>query len=178
MPVSEMSNIAPIMQEVVRLRPKVVVDLGVGGGKYGVLCREALDWVHGRCAPETWQAMIVGMEGFESYRNPAWSCYTNVEIVDFVAVYEKIQNCDLVMMIDSLEHLDMPTAKTVLETLVKNNKHVIISVPIGECPQGEVFGNTYEKHRSTWSGPRDFLKYNFRVLHEGVCCVVSIKGEA
>lgn len=177
MPVSDMYSVGPIMAEVARLNPKVVVDLGIGGGKYGVLCREVLDWVHGRCKKSDWQAIICGVEGFEEYRNPVWDAYTNVEINDILAVYESIQNCDLVMMIDSLEHLDKVTAGIVLATLVKNNKRVIISVPVGECPQGGVFGNEFERHRSTWSGPRDFDGYNFHVLHQGVCCVVSIQGE-
>ncbi len=171
-----MSNVGPILNEVARLNPQVIIDLGIGGGKYGVLCREVLDWVHGRCAKKDWQALICGFEGFESYRNPAWDCYTNVEIGNILDVYETIKNCDLVMMIDSLEHLDKPTASIVLESLVRNNKQVIISVPIGHCPQEGVFGNELERHRSTWTGPSDFNNYTFRTLYQGVCCVVSIQG--
>jgi hypothetical protein len=176
MPVSDVSNIAPILNEVVRINPEGLIELGVGFGKYGALCREVLDAVHGRCRPDQWEHRIFGLEGFMKYNNPVWGAYDQVFQGDFAQCADGIKGWPLVMMIDSLEHLEKAEAQTLLHQLVENNERVIISVPVGNCPQDGVFGNDYEKHRSTWSGPGEFSAYNYRVLHQGVCCVVSIKG--
>lgn len=176
MPVSEISNIPPILSEVVRLQPKTILDLGIGGGKFGTLCREVLDWVHGRVKPRTWKTQIFGVEGFEDYRNPAWGVYDDVWIEDFSKKAEYYRDIDCVLILDSLEHLEKAEAEVFLHQIVSQNKRVIVSVPLGHCPQGEVFNNTYEKHRSTWYGEQDFSQYNYRVLHRGVCLVLSIQG--
>jgi hypothetical protein len=177
MPVSDVDNLAPILHEVVRLNPSGILDLGIGFGKMGVLCREVLDAVHGRCQVNDWRTIICGVEGFESYENPAWGAYTKVTIADFRTMYEKVVGWPLVMLIDSLEHLERPEADVILRYLVVHNKQVIVSVPVGECPQEAVFGNEFERHRATYQGPKDFESYTCKVLHNGVCCVVSIKGE-
>lgn len=177
MPVSDIGSLPGIMQEVALLNPAGIIELGVGFGKIGVLCREVLEAVHGRCHEDTWQSKVIGIEGFESYRNPCWNVYTDVLIKDFRKDYEEIKGWDLVMMIDSLEHCEKAEAKVILATLVKNNRHIIVSVPIGNCPQGAEFGNDFECHRSIWNGPEEFDTYQSKVLHNGVCCSVSIRGE-
>lgn len=177
MPVSDIWSVPPIIAAVQRLQPKGILDLGIGFGKYGVLCREVLDAVHGRCNPESWEVDICGVEGFEAYANPSWGAYNAVAIEDFARHYQQITGWPLVLMVDSLEHVQEDLGKEILRFLVKHNKNVIVSVPMGLCPQGDVFGNSFEKHRTTFSGPQDFAEYNHEVLYMGVCCVVLIKGE-
>lgn len=175
MPVSEVTNISPILHEVGRRNPAGIMELGIGGGKYGVLCREVLDWVHGRVQPSTWEHRIVGIEGFPEYNNPAWGCYNEVYINDFRKTYHGVSGWPMVLMIDSLEHVEKDEAQALLAFLVAHNRHVIVSVPLGEHPQGAVFGNEFERHLSTWQ-EADFSLYDYRVLHKAVCLVVSIKG--
>lgn len=177
MPVSEITTIPPILAEVVTLNPPAILELGIGFGKYGVLCREVLDAVHGRCSPRSWKHKIFGVEGFADYENPCWSVYNEVAIADFTKHYHKIKNWPLVLMVDSLEHVEKVEARAILHHLVTNNRHIIVSVPVGERPQDAVFGNEYERHRSTWNGPSEFMNYRYKVLHNGVCCAVSITGE-
>lgn len=176
MPVSDLGSVQHIVHAVCRLQPKGILDLGIGMGKYGTLLREALEAVHGRCRPEEWEFEICGVEGHKEYANPCWKMYDDVAIEDFTQHYEKIKNWPLVMMIDSLEHTRKETAYEILDHLVENNKNVIVSVPLGYCPQGAVFDNEYERHRSTWDGPGDFAQYNAEVLYSGVCLVVLLKG--
>jgi hypothetical protein len=175
MPVSDIHNIAPILAEVVRLQPGTILDLGIGFGKYGMLCREVLDGVNGRVDPLLWQTFIEGVEGHDSYRNPVWGAYNLITIRDF-RFGGHWANFDLVLMIDSLEHCDKPNAYDLLDQLLESNKHVIVSVPLGFCPQGPVFGNELERHRSVWR-KSDFQKYGPVVLHEGICLVVSMEGK-
>ena len=151
------------------------MELGVGFGKFGVLCREMLDGIYGRCRPDQWLRSIYGVEIFEPYRNPAWDCYTAISICNFET--QEISGYDLVLMVDSLEHLESAVGEAFLAHLVERNRHVIISVPNGPMPQNEaVFGNEHERHLTTYYG-REFNRYDPALLHLGLCRVVSIKGK-
>ena len=166
---------APICKEIHRLQPQDVMDLGVGAGKYGVLAREALDGIWGRLQPRHWTHVIEGYEVYEPYRNPAWESYDVVHMADFSGA--DIHGWDLVLMIDSLEHLEPEQGKAFLAGLVEYNKHIIVSVPNGPMPCDEpVYGNHYERHLTTYFG-HEFDAYEYTVLHRGLCLVVSIKGE-
>jgi hypothetical protein len=175
-PVSDISNIEPILREVVRLQPKRIYEAGIGFGKYGALCREVLEAVDGRCRPDQWQIEINGVDGFPAYNNPLWATYNNVVTADFRNIYGQISGYDVVLVIDSIEHVEKAEALTILYHLAQANRHLIVSVPVGDCPQDACFSNEYERHRSTWKGPGEFAAFNYRVLHSGVCVVVSIQG--
>lgn len=191
MPTSDYHAVSDIMGEIQRLSPRSVLDLGVGFGKYGVLCREILDARFGRCQQEQWQADIVGYEAWTGYRNPVWAAYSRLYDGAYGFFDEKLAMAakllpglqvvafsyyDLVLMIDSLEHLEPSYGRKFLRSLVQNNRHVIVSVPNGKMEQGEVFGNPHEAHRWTFNGTEEFAEYDFNLIHQSVCTVVSIKG--
>lgn len=177
MPISNWSQIPAIMNEVYRLQPKTVLDLGIGFGKYGALLREVLDGMHGRCRKNQWEAQICGMEAHAGYANPAWGCYTSVTLWDFTKDYDLITGLDLVLMIDSLEHMEPDAGTLFLDKLVANNKHVIVSVPIEYMPQGAVYGNELEAHRTHHKGD-EFDRFSPTVIFAGATRVFSIKGAA
>ena len=53
---------------------------------------------------------------------------------------------------------------------------MIVSVPNGLMEQGEVYGNAFEAHKWTFNGVEEFQGYDFKLIHQSVCTVVSIKG--
>ena len=173
MPISSWNAITPIMNEVYFLQPKTVLELGVGYGKYGVLLREVLDAMYGRCRPDQWEARIDGVEAWEPYRSPCWDAYSKVSIEDFGK--HEYTGYDLVLMIDSLEHLEPQQGRGFLAGLVARNKHVIVSVPVQYMPQGAAYGNEFETHRTHHTGI-EFNEYNPTVLNRDMCLTVSIKG--
>lgn len=180
MPVSDYHAVSDIMGEIQRLSPRSVLDLGVGFGKWGVLCREILDARFGRCRPEQWEAQIFGIEAHAEYRNPAWASYDLVQVAKF-GLFRKwlpmLHGCfDLVLMIDSLEHLKPEAGRSFLRQIADDHDAVIVSVPNGPMEQGETFGNPYEAHLWTFNGTEEFEPYNFKVIHQSVCTVVSIEG--
>jgi len=175
LPISDIHAIPAIVNEVYRLQPERMIELGIGFGKYGVLCREVLDAIYGRCRPDQWRRTIHGVEGFDQYRNPCWDAYDAVEVRDFSTASGRPSGWDLVLMVDSLEHLEPAAGGELLEYLVSNNRSVIVSVPRGPMPQGATFGNEFECHRTTFSGS-EFAQYGATVLHTGICCAVSIRG--
>lgn len=174
MPISDLHGLPAIADEIYRLQPKTVLDLGVGFGLYGVLCRQVLDAMHGRCRMDQWTVSIHGVEAYRQYKNPAWQCYTIVDILDFSKDFGAAGH-DLVLMIDSLEHLDPEDGTALLNLLVANNRHVIVSVPVEYCPQGATFGNPYEEHKTHYKG-HEFDRHKPVILHRGLCQVMSIKG--
>ncbi len=174
MPVSSWQAISDIMAEVVRLNPQSVLDLGCGFGIYGALCRNYLDAMHGRIREAQWVCKIHGCEVHEPYRNYCWNLYNAVGLGNFTQ--REWKGWELVLMIDSLEHLEPEQGREFLAKLVEHNKHVIVSVPNGLMPQGATFGNEYETHRTTFDGP-EFDCYEHKVIHLGLCRVVSIPGK-
>lgn len=176
MPTSDFHGVSAIMGEILLLSPKSVYEIGVGFGKWGVLCRELLDAAYGRCRPDQWEAHIEGIEVFKPYANPAWHMYNRVSIGRFSST-RFCGDFDLVLMIDSLEHFAPIDGREVLRYLVSRNKNVIVSVPNGEMIQGVTFGNPFEEHRWTFNGIEEFEAYNPKLLHQGVCTVVSLAKE-
>ena len=174
MPISDMAAVPAIVAEVYRLQPERMIELGIGFGKYGALCREALDAMYGRCRPDQWRREISGVEGFAGYRNPAWDCYTRWEVRDFTDPAPA--GWPLVLMVDALEHLEPERGREFLAGLVAHNAHVIVSVPLGRMDQGPTFGNDFECHRTTYHGPELLAYPGARQLHRGMCLAVSIPG--
>jgi hypothetical protein len=177
MPVSSVENIAPIMIELERHQPKGLIECGVGVGLIGAAARNYLDGRWGRVQKGDWQVQIMGLEAWASYSNPIWGAYDKVLIQDFTKTYEDIKGWPYVILADSLEHTEPVVGKVVLRALVETNQKVIVSVPVGDCPQGAEFGNEFERHRTTFHGEQDFVGYDYRVLYEGNGqLVVVIRG--
>ncbi len=178
MPISDYRHIPQVLDEVYALQPETVLELGIGFGKWGVLLREVLDAMYGRCQPDQWQRKIDGYEIWADYGNPCWGAYDSVRCRDFTTDEQwRFERKELVMMMDSLEHLTPEVGRPFLRALVENNKHVIISVPNGYMPQdGSPYGNSYENHRWTFNGLEEFQFPGTKLLYQGLCTVVSIPG--
>ena len=176
MPTSDIDNVPAVVKEAVRMRPRSVLDLGVGFGKYGVLLREKLDIEPGRVTRDRWLVRIDGVEGFERYYNPIYSfVYNHLWIEDLSKDPNKYCGYDLVLLIDSLEHLEKSLGRELLERLRLNNRHLVVSCPNCDCPQGAVNGNEYERHRARWY-PHEFVALGGTILHQGFCFVASLPG--
>jgi len=140
-------------------RPRSVLDLGVGYGKYGLLVRELLESWEDRVYPSQWQVRLVGVEGCRRYVDSfGWlaEIYSRI-IVGDLALHDSLKGLgrfDLVLLCDVLEHLEKDSGACLLVEAQRRAKgSLVLSVPLGEAWLGNVVvgGNDLERHRASWS---------------------------
>ena len=151
MPTSDVFNIPAIVVTVGSFRPKSILDVGCGFGKYGVLLREYTDVAAGRCDRKSWQTRIVGIEGFENYRNPVWEAYDEVRIGEASNLLPQLGAFDIVLIADVIEHFEKPAATALVELALAASPVVVVSTPRDFYAQGAEFGNEFERHRCLWT---------------------------
>ena len=154
MPSSRPTIISPVMDLILTTQATSALDVGIGFGKWGFLLREYLDVWHGRIKKEDWTATIHGVEAFPGYvSNIQKSFYDRIYEMPIESVLDVgwLDNYDIVLMAEVLEHLDQKTGEKVLKGLWGHSKYLIVTTPTYESGQGEMFGNPYEAHKSLWS---------------------------
>lgn len=145
--------LTPACREIIRLKPKRVLDVGIGIGKWGVLVREYAEmWADHRFYANEWEVELTGVEIHERYENPAWGVYTRVfrgNCLDLVKTVDWAHShFDLGIMIDVLEHIEKGAALEYLQWLTTKCKNVLLSYSNHE--QKGVRDNPHEDHISTW----------------------------
>ncbi len=159
MPTSQNYQISKILNLIIASNPASVLDIGVGFGKYGVLCREYLELWDGREEYADFTRKIDGIEAFEKYLTPLHEfIYNKIYIGNATELVDKLENSyDLVLLIDVLEHFEKNQGRELLEKLLQKNGAVLVSVPKNIGNQKDAFANAYETHVAEWS-KRDFKK--------------------
>jgi hypothetical protein len=156
MPVSDYHQISDVLAVVEQANPEKVLDVGVGFGKWGILCREVLELYKKRVHPSTWTVQIDGIEINEPYRNPLWElAYDRVYIGDVLEVLDLLDRYGLILCCDVIEHLDKEMGKVLLAKLCDHGDLVVITSPRGFAPQGAIYDNEHERHLSGWTA-QDF----------------------
>lgn len=161
MPVSISIHISRCVARIVAVQPKSVLDIGVGFGLWGFLCREYLDVFSGRVQPHEWQTRIDGIELFEPYiQTHQRALYSAIFIGDIRTRVKDIDRYDLIIAGDVIEHLDKNDAEDVLEALYERaDKALMVNIPLGPgWDHPEQHGNPGELHRSQWTA-EDFAPY-------------------
>lgn len=145
MPTSEHWQIPRIVDVIARERPRSVLDVGAGYGKYGVLAREYAD-------PRRVDAVDANP--------PRYPVYDHVYQGDIRELDRllppDVPEYDLALFIDVIEHFDKEDAWRVLDALTRRAHRVLITTPLGFRPQ-EIPGMPFETHRSGWY-PWDFSR--------------------
>ncbi len=179
MPTSDYHQITDVLHVVEQLNPTTVLDVGVGFGKWGVLCREVLEVYQERFSRDAWATRIEGIEIFPSYRNPLWEFgYDAVHVGDALEIIDRLGNYDLILCCDVIEHFDKDEGRRLLQKCLAHGKVVIVTSPKGNAPQGECFGNVHEAHRSAWSR-RDFapVPHLYKDIGFTFMAVLSFRAE-
>jgi len=170
MPSSRPNTIPTVIHLVRQLKPKSILDVGVGFGKWGHLFREYTDINDAEKDParyqrRNWRVRIDGIEGHAAYLTPPHRFYYDaVHIGDARVLIRKLPRYDLVFLGDVIEHLEKSDGSRLLRDAVrKANKAVVVTTPKYETNQPDLCRNELERHRSLWS-PKDFSQFERSVV--------------
>lgn len=154
MPSSPCDHITYCLRQIINLNPQSVLDVGCGMGRWGVLCREFIDGVAGLVTENEWQARVDGVEIHEPYIGTVHrAVYSNLYIADILDLIPSLDEYDLIIAGDVLEHFPKDQALQLLQDLLNHARQaVMVNIPLGPgWEQGEHYGNIHETHRSQWS---------------------------
>jgi SAM-dependent methyltransferase len=165
MPSSRPNTIPTVIHLLRQLKPRSILDVGVGFGKWGHLFREYTDILEAEHDParyqrQHWQVRIDGIEGFPDYLTPMHHyLYDQIHIGDARVLIRDLPAYDLVFLGDVLEHFDKADGIEFLRrALDRANQAVILTTPKYETEQVDLCGNELERHRSLWAA-RDFQQF-------------------
>lgn len=156
MPTSHFQQLNEIMRLVMICKPKSVLDIGVGFGKYGVLCREYLElWEDHNELLSALRGFKHRIDGIEVYNKYLTSLhdyiYDQIYQGDALQVLSILnRHYELILLIDILEHFRFDDGLKVLQMCNEIADNVLISTPKDFKPQNPEFGNEFEIHRSHW----------------------------
>lgn len=182
---SSRPNLIPTVIHVIRqLRPKSILDVGVGFGKWGHLFREYTDILESEHDPAryqraNWQVRIDGIEGFPDYITEMHRfLYNDIHLGNASQLIKTLPDYDIIFMGDVIEHFTLEAGMQFLkDALARTNKATLISTPKFETEQDELCGNELERHRSLW-GEDDFKKFpgaEVKTIDEGTLLAVLTK---
>jgi hypothetical protein len=125
------------------LAPSSIVDIGAGRGTYYNLLRDVL--------PNTYW---IAVEVFEPYvaKYRLRDKYDEVIVADVRYLdWGKVGAVDVAICGDIIEHMPQADALRMWSDLRSIAKYLLLSVPLGDYPQGSSAGNRFEAHMATWT---------------------------
>ncbi|MFQ5481448.1 MAG: class I SAM-dependent methyltransferase [Nitrospinaceae bacterium] len=154
MPTSTFAGLEDSAYFLDQIRPRSILDIGVGFGRTAFLAREYLDvTLRGRFRREDWITRIDGIEVFADYLQAHQrALYNQLYVGDAYDVLDGLENYDVVVLGDVLEHFEKPRAWEVLDKCAAHcERAIFLYIPLGErWTQGEAHGNPHERHLSFW----------------------------
>jgi len=141
--------------------PSTIWDMGAGEGTYrDLMWDEGIDsvWI----AVEIWKPYI---EEFILWRD--YDAVYNYDIRDTSFFGAADRNHDLAIFGDVLEHMTEDEARHVILQAKLHFRYILVSIPLGYHPQGEVNGNPHEAHLKHWE---------FDEMHAAMGYCMAFKG--
>jgi len=186
MPVSQPNPIPYVCKAVNKIKPKSILDVGIGFGVYGYLFRDYVDVCktmnssrESQIDIKNWSTKIDGIEVCNGFITDIHRLiYNNIYIGDAKDVIKKLGNYDFIFLGDVLEHFEKDEGRRFLnEVYERANIMVIIITPSSFFEQEDYFNNPYSIHRSFW-GRDDFKMFSYRqifVIDKGIRFIALFK---
>lgn len=175
MPHSSHDALTTVVDAVVRLQPSTVLDIGPGYGKWGLLVREALDFMAGRHDRTEFAARIDGLEAFSGFHSPlhGW-VYDEIVHGNVIQMVDDLAAYDLVIMGDVIEHMTKPEGVRVLTSLLGRCRNVIVVTP-SLFFQQDFSANPWDEHKSLWTR-EDFRSWPYEFEQVGSTNIAVLAG--
>ena len=122
-----------VIEYIMSLAPESILDVGACDGKWAQLLRSA-----------GYAGRLDACEAFKPNAARILELYDDVFVGD-IRRYEYGNGYDVAIFGDVIEHMDVEAATSVLFYASHNCGEVIVGVPF-LYPQGEIYGNPYERH--------------------------------
>ena len=166
---SNWQNISYCCDLIFRIAPQRSLDIGIGSlGRWGMLLREFTDVWNGNVLREKWTRQIEGIEAFPAQLSDVQrTIYSAIHVGDAFEVIDRLGRYDLVVLGDVIEHFEEPRATQMLEKCLQHSDRVMVTTPLGtleDWPQGEEYGNQWEKHRAMFTCEQFLDSERWRVV--------------
>lgn len=147
MPTGHFGHISLVVQILMKVEPKSILDIGIGYGKYGMLAREYLDYAHFKKR----EIVIDGIEGFGEYIQEGQRFYyDHIFVGDARVLLPTLAQYDMILLLDTLEHFTRDDGLKILKACQSKAKYILVGTPHDIGMQGAVYGNEFERHRFQW----------------------------
>jgi len=138
MPYSSEEGKEWMKKTILDLNPSSVLDIGAGSGTYfDLAAQKGQKW----WAVEIWSPYIQQFGLANKYDGIILGDVRDI-------LWPKVE---LTIFGDVLEHMSKEDALIVWNKAISHSRYVLLSIPLGEYPQGAYEGNEYEEHKSTWT---------------------------
>jgi hypothetical protein len=176
MPNSPFSMMNGIMQTIDMVKPKSILDIGVGFGRAGFLIREYFDLKPDKKKGYAdWSMQIDGIEIFEKYLTPVHKYIYNDMFIGEALDILRNNNLyyDMILVLDVIEHFRKQDGCELIKLCKGRSPVTVISTPNIYYKQGAEFYNTYETHLSGWDYS-DFVNLGCRYMWSHAISLIAI----
>lgn len=119
-----------------------ILDVGPGQGTYFDMFKGPNEW---------WTAIEVFYPYVEKYQLDEKYDKIIISDIRYFDWYSIPAIQDVIIFGDVLEHMMRHEALSVINKARERAKHIMVSIPVGKCPQGVVERNPYERHVDSWT---------------------------
>jgi len=167
MPYSDQRLDKRVISIVKSVKPKTVLDVGPGAGKYSKL-------IKGVDPSISIEAVEIDRQYVKDFK--LRELYDKIHITSIQQFIETQHDnsYDLIIFGDVIEHLKKSEGVDVLNFFVYRSKHIIVQWPHGYV-QNTWEGHVHENHIAVW-GKSDFANFDFKWYQKDFMRLAFIKG--
>lgn len=189
MPTSNIGSVPFILDAILRKHYhhqeiKSILDVGIGWGKYGLLCREYVSPFE--IMDYAWKLRLDGIEVYPTYIKPyTKGLYSNIFITDVrdfcedPGKWSEDPYWDMILLIDIIEHMTKEEGIRVIEKLTHHARWLLVCTPeeLKFYPEAVARYHPKEKHICLWK-VEEFDQFSLdNIIWSEQYLIVTLEGD-